>query len=93
MTVTAYRIGNSDEGATQIEQVGVYDIFSWIIKSTQKAIAGGGLIVYDAQITSTEKLPEDAAIEIEKQWFKVATPAVGMMGMYRHFLVQTARPQ
>lgn len=93
MTVKAYRIGTSDNGKTEIEEVGVYTLYSFIIRSVTKAIKGGELIIYDAQVTAMQRLPEDAAIEIQSQWYKVASPAVGMLGMFRHYLMETARPE
>lgn len=93
MTVTAYRIENTDTGDTNIQQVGTFTLYSWIIKSFNKMIAGGELIIYDAMVTATQPLPQNAAIELDNQWFKVATPGTGMLGMSRHYLIQTARPQ
>jgi len=92
MTVKAYRIGDDGKGATGIIATGEYSLFSWIIKSTQKAIKGGGLIVYDGQVTSTEPLPEQAVFELEGGWYSVQTPAVGMLGMYRHYISEAVRP-
>jgi len=92
MTVTAYKIADSAKGHTGIEQVGVFTLFSWIIRATQKAVKGGALQVYDATITATEPLPDNAIIEIEKKWYKVSTPAAGMLGMFRHYLTETVRP-
>lgn len=92
MIVKAWKVGESRKGDSQLESYGEYEIFSWIINATQKAVKGGELIVYDAQITSLKALPESAIIEIESKWYKVASPAVGMLGMYRQYLTESVRP-
>jgi hypothetical protein len=92
MTVTAYRVGTSNKGRVQIEAVGEFDLHSWVINATTKPVKGGGFQVYDAQITAVEPLPDNAVIEFESKWYQVQTPQKGMLGMYRHYLIQTARP-
>ena len=32
-----------------MQSVGVFTLYSWVIKATQKAVKGGALIVYDAR--------------------------------------------
>lgn len=92
MKVEAFKIGDSDKGVTGIQSTGTYTLYSWVIKATQKAVKGGALMVYDATITAFEPLPEDAVFELENKWYKVSSPAVGMLGMYRHFVTETSRP-
>lgn len=92
MIVKAYRIEDTDKGRTVPSMVGEFEIYSWKIGAVQKAVKGGNLQVFDAQITSTQKLPDSAVIEIDSKWYMLATPAAGMLGMFRYFVTETVRP-
>jgi len=92
VTVEAFKVVDSAKGVPEVQSVGVYTLYSWVINATQKAVKGGALMVYDATITAFEPLPENSVIELEGKWYNIASPAVGMLGMYRHFITETAKP-
>lgn len=92
MIVKAYRIEDTDKGRTVPSMVGEFELYSWKIGAIQKAVKGGNLQVFDAQITATQKMPDSAVIEIEGTWYMLATPSAGMLGMFRYYLTETVRP-
>ena len=92
MTVEAFKVVDSAKGVPEVQSVGVFTLYSRVIKATQKAVKGGALMVYDATITAFSPLPENSAIELEGKWYSISSPAVGMLGMYRHFVTETAKP-
>ncbi len=92
MTVEAFKVVDSAKGVSEVQSVGVFTLYSWVIKATQKAVKGGAMMVYDATITAFDPIPENSAIELEGKWYSIASPAVGMLGMYRHFVTETAKP-